>query len=50
MLDIDITKKLGEFKLRAKFSITDEKTAILGASGCGVHDTEVCIAGIETPE
>ena len=49
-LCVDIEKKMGEFSLRAKFSVDREPFALLGASGSGKSVTLKCIAGIIRPD
>ena len=49
-LSVDITKRLGDFSLRAQFETENEVFALLGASGSGKSMTLKCIAGIETPD
>ena len=50
MLYVDIEKRLSNFTLRANISITDKRTALLGASGAGKSMTLKCIAGIARPD
>ena len=48
---VDIEKRLGSFRLRARFEAeTGELMGLLGASGCGKSMTLKCIAGIEKPD
>ena len=47
---VDIEKKLGDFRLKVKFSAENEILSLLGASGCGKSMTLKCIAGIEKPD
>lgn len=49
-LEVEIEKKLGDFRLRAAFSCEKEFMGILGASGSGKSLTLKCIAGIERPD
>ena len=49
-LEVDIEKKLGDFRLRAAFSCGKESLGILGPSGSGKSMTLKCIAGIEKPD
>ena len=49
-LYVDIEKRLGNFRLRAKFEAENEIISLLGASGCGKSMTLKCIAGIEKPD
>ena len=50
MLYVDIEKRLSNFTLRAKINITDERVALLGASGAGKSMTLKCISGIARPD
>ncbi len=49
-LDVDIEKRMGDFRLDVAFSAGDETLGFLGASGCGKSLTLRCIAGIEKPD
>ena len=49
-LTVDIEKRLGDFRLRARFECGDGVTGLLGPSGCGKSLTLKCIAGIERPD
>ena len=46
-LEVDIEKKLGDFRLRAAFSCGKESLGILGPSGSGKSMTLKCIAGTD---
>ncbi len=50
MLQVDIQKQLGSFRLETQFSAENETMALLGASGSGKSLTLRCIAGIERPD
>lgn len=49
-LSVDITKKLGSFRLKVSFAAESEVLALLGASGSGKSVTLRCIAGIMKPD
>lgn len=51
-LQVNIAKRLGNFRLRVNFCIDEpnEIMALLGPSGCGKSLTLKCIAGIERPD
>ena len=50
MLEVDIRKDFGKFKLNVSFSADRGITGLLGASGCGKSMTLKCVAGIVTPD
>ncbi|MGI6029994.1 MAG: sulfate/molybdate ABC transporter ATP-binding protein [Eubacteriales bacterium] len=49
MLQVRIRKRLGNFQLDVEWE-TEERLALLGASGAGKSVTLQCIAGIQTPD
>ncbi len=49
-LKVDIRKKCGDFLLVSKFETSEDRFALLGASGSGKSMTLKCIAGIEKPD
>ena len=49
-LEVEIEKRVGDFRLRAAFSCGKETLGILGASGSGKSMTLKCVAGIERPD
>ena len=50
MLQVNIQKKLGSFRLDVGFETEGGVLALLGASGCGKSMTLKCIAGVEKPD
>ena len=50
MLEVEIRKDWGSFKLDVAFEAGNETVGFLGASGCGKSLTLRCIAGIEHPD
>ena len=50
MLQVNIQKKLGDFRLDVSFETEGGVLALLGASGCGKSMTLKCIAGVERPD
>lgn len=49
-LSLDIKKKLPGFTLHVQFTVGDDITGLLGASGAGKSMTLRCIAGLEKPD
>lgn len=49
-LSVDISKKLGKFRLETVFETSGGVLGLLGASGSGKSMTLKCIAGIEKPD
>lgn len=49
-LSVEISKKMGDFRLEVQFEAGRETLALLGASGCGKSVTLRCVAGILTPD
>lgn len=49
-IEVQITKRLGDFTLEIDFQGHSKRIGILGASGCGKSMTLKSIAGIETPD
>ena len=50
MVELEIKKQYGEFRLDVAFKSEKKRIGILGASGCGKSLTLKSIAGIERPE
>ena len=50
MVDLEIKKQYGKFRLDVGFKSEKKRIGILGASGCGKSLTLKSIAGIERPE
>lgn len=49
-VDMEFTKRLGDFTLRVSLRAGNERIGILGSSGSGKSMTLKCVAGIETPD
>ena len=50
MLSVDVEKRLGEFRLAARFETTDGATALFGPSGSGKTSIVNMIAGLIAPD
>ena len=50
MVELEIKKQYGKFRLDVAFKSKKKRIGILGASGCGKSLTLKSIAGIERPE
>ncbi len=49
MIEVDITARLGNFRLAAAFAVTEPTTALFGPSGCGKTSLVRAIAGLLHP-
>ena len=50
MIEVDIAKRLGGFRLRCQFTAGEELVALFGPSGAGKSLTLQCIAGLVKPD